>query len=48
MNFASELRVKLRSLLLTALDPPDAIDESQQVAPEKIKPPAQQHELAKD
>ena len=46
MNFASELRVKLRSLLLTALIR-DAID-GQQVAPEKIKPPAQQHELAKD
>ena len=46
MNFASELRVKLRSLLLTALIRVPSTASSSR--PEKIKPPAQQHELAKD
>jgi hypothetical protein len=54
MNCSSEARVKLRSLLLTALSrvvvdglEPCAVDR-QQLAPEQVEPPAQQHELAED
>ena len=40
----SEFRVKLRSLLLTALMRPV---HRQQLAPKEVEPPAQQHELTK-
>jgi hypothetical protein len=43
MNACSEERVKLRSLLLTALV--RAVDRQQRAAVE-VEPPAQEHELA--